>query len=156
MEWIKGYEGLYKINREGEIWSSKTNIIIKQWKRKDGYWQPKLWKEGKCYPLKLHRLLAIQYIPNLENKPVIDHINRIKDDNRLENLRWATSLENNNNTKDYNTNSSGYRCIRVNPSGSIRVRVTYNNITKDKSHKTLEEAIAWREETIVSMKAGTS
>ena len=37
---------------------------------------------GKRAVFKINRLLAIQYIPNLENKPVIDHINRIRDDNR--------------------------------------------------------------------------
>ena len=51
--------------------------------------------KGKDY--KVHRLVAECYIPNPENKKEIDHINRNKLDNRVENLRWVTRSENNRN-----------------------------------------------------------
>ena len=44
-----------------------------------------------------HRIIAQQFIPNPENKPFIDHINRIKTDNRIENLRWVFASENSKN-----------------------------------------------------------
>ena len=44
-----------------------------------------------------HRLIAEQFIPNPDNLPFIDHINRIRTDNRIENLRWISRSENNKN-----------------------------------------------------------
>jgi len=46
----------------------------------------------------IHRLIAINFIPNPENLPCIDHINRVKTDNRIENLRWVTHRDNMCNT----------------------------------------------------------
>lgn len=52
----------------------------------------------KIYPNTVARLVAIAFIPNPDNKPEIDHINTIKTDNRVSNLRWATSYENAHNS----------------------------------------------------------
>ena len=49
---------------------------------------------GEHKDVRVHRLVAETFIPNLENKPCIDHINTIKTDNRVENLRWVTHQEN--------------------------------------------------------------
>lgn len=57
--------------------------------------------QGKNY--RVHRLVAEAFIPNPDNKPTVDHINQRRDDNRVENLRWASYKEQ-MNYKDQNLN----------------------------------------------------
>jgi len=76
-----------------------------------GYRTVCLHNKGKKTNFYLHRLVALHYIPNPENKPTVDHINRIKNDNDVKNLRWATMTEQNFNKDVRNDNISGYRFI---------------------------------------------
>jgi hypothetical protein len=63
--------------------------------RKDGY---QVYSDNRKIKY-LHRYLAEKYIPNPDNKPCVNHINGNKSDNRIENLEWATYLENNKHAK---------------------------------------------------------
>ncbi len=69
-------------------------MIIKTRINNDGYVDVRLSKDGKEKTTFLQILLAKAFIPNLENKPEVNHINGIKTDNRLENLEWVTHSEN--------------------------------------------------------------
>ena len=75
------------------IHKNKTTLM-KHYKKKDGYMRIGLRNNGKQKFFLVHRLLALHFIPNPENKRCVDHINGIRDDNRLENLRWVTYSEN--------------------------------------------------------------
>ena len=155
MDWINGFEGYYKINREGEIWSEKRQgskgHFIKFSNCGKGYLMTYGCVKGRRTKFMKHQLLAKQYIPNPENKPFVDHINRNRSDNRLENLRWVSHLENNNNKCVYKNNLTGHVGIRER-CGGWSAEAYYNKKTIKRQHKTLEEAIAWREETLVNMK----
>lgn len=95
---IKGYEGMYKISDLGRVWSCHKNDLKEiQEFLKTKYKFVTLFKDGNGKIFSIHRLVAETFIPNPENKPCVDHINTMKDDNRAENLRWCTIKENGNN-----------------------------------------------------------
>lgn len=82
-------------NNEKSVWSIKTQQWLKPRPMPNGYVQICFTKEGKHHYRYLHRLLANEFIPNPDNKPTVNHKNHTRDDNRLENLEWATRLEQN-------------------------------------------------------------
>jgi hypothetical protein len=85
---IVNYNG-YQITKDGQVWSEKSNKFLKQ-KMCNGYYTLVL--NTQC--VTVHRLVALQFIPNPENKPYVNHINSNKVDNRVENLEWVTQKEN--------------------------------------------------------------
>ena len=97
-EYIKGYENLYKINRKGEVWSCIYGKIRKPQLREDGYIMISMNKEKSRIKTGIHRLLALQYIDNPNNHSEVDHIDRNRQNNSLDNLRWVSRVENQNNT----------------------------------------------------------
>lgn len=83
----------YSVSNLGRVRNDKTGKIrILDYNR--GYLQIHLSKNKKMDSVKIHRLVAITFIPNPENKPVVNHINNIRDDNRVENLEWVNQKEN--------------------------------------------------------------
>lgn len=91
---LKDYEGLYEVNNEGSVRSVKTLREKVPWTHPNGYSFVWLYKNKKKYNVRVYRAVAEAFIPNTEHKPFIDHINRIRTDNRVENLRWVTKEEN--------------------------------------------------------------
>ncbi|MEC0307361.1 NUMOD4 domain-containing protein [Paenibacillus lautus] len=100
-EWLPvvDYEGLYEVSNLGRVKrlsSSDTSRekILKPQIQRDGYLRVTLSKKGQKKRMAIHRLVAIAFIPNLENKEQVNHENGDKLDNRLRNLNWATPKEN--------------------------------------------------------------
>lgn len=91
---IPGYENAYATNASGDFLSI-GRAVLKPYKTKSGYLTVCLYsKDGKSKTTLCHRLIALVFIPNPENKPYINHKNSIRTDNRVENLEWVTPREN--------------------------------------------------------------
>lgn len=83
----------YSISNLGNVRNDKTGRILKYYTKPNGYRQVQLGR--KTIPQYIHRLVAIAFIPNIENKPQVNHKNGNKGDNKAENLEWVTASENN-------------------------------------------------------------
>lgn len=93
---IPGYEGLYKVSNIGRIYTCRYQRIMTPKRAKTGYLRITLCNGCDNHlNTSIHRLVALAFIPNPDNKPTVNHINEIKDDNRVENLEWATIAEQN-------------------------------------------------------------
>lgn len=104
---IPGWEGLYQVSNLGQVKSlardyvicniaivHKKEKILKQHTIKFWYKHVELNYKGKAKNYPVHRLVALAFIPNPENKPYIDHIDTNTGNNKVENLRWVTAVEN--------------------------------------------------------------
>jgi hypothetical protein len=120
---IIGYEGLYQVSNFGRVNSLGRVVVVKQdrydkpramhWKSKmlkpaisksyptsrhKGYVQVKLRKDGKTKNYEVHRLVAIAFVDNPNEKPVVNHIDANPSNNHHSNLEWCTIRENNAHT----------------------------------------------------------
>lgn len=126
---IEGFDN-YLVNTRGQILSLKGDkiLILKQRNHKEGYGRVALRnKEGVKYLL-VHRLVALTFIPNPENKLQVNHINGNKMDNRVENLEWATRSENQKHS---------YSVLNKKPTYKKVIRIKDN---EEKIYNSLKEA----------------
>ena len=88
----------YAVNDQGEVCRKKDGVILKQYIQKSGYAAVYLKDKNGCVSaVMVHKIVANAFLPRVEGKEYIDHINTIRSDNRVCNLRWVTPKENANN-----------------------------------------------------------
>jgi len=101
----------YLIYPDGKVQNKKTGRYLKP-RPRNGYGLVNLCKNGKYINFKIHRLVALHYITNTENKPFVDHKDGNKSNNDISNLRWVTHQENCNGYKSIQSNNkSGIKNI---------------------------------------------
>lgn len=125
-ESVEGYEGLYEVSDRGRVRSLDRVVeqlnwrgdlirrgykgrILKHRLAKNGYPYLHLSKSGTSKTVKVHRLVALAFIPNPEGKPEVNHIDGDKVNNNKDNLEWVTPSENKKHAI-----ATG---LKVNPSG---------------------------------------
>lgn len=86
---IPGYEGLYGVDDEGNVWSLRNQIILKPYVNTGGYLRVNLCDSGKMQHKYIHRLVAESFVPNPEGYGVVNHKNADPSDNRAVNLEWC-------------------------------------------------------------------
>lgn len=150
-EWkdVVGYEGLYEVSNMGNV--RRDGFILKTWlSGANGkmYHYVSLSTQGSVQKKRVHCLVALAFLPNPNNLPVVDHINGDEKDNQLSNLKWETRRGNwlNPTNRVRQVGRSGHKnifqnhenwMVRINVNGAIRYIGTF---------KTIEEAITARDE----------
>ena len=94
-EWkdIKGFEETHMISNHGNIWLKRHKRLGKTSPDRAGYIKTGIWREGKTISKFVHRLVAKNFKPNPENKPIVHHIDDDKANNHVDNLEWVTNKE---------------------------------------------------------------
>ncbi|MGM0846949.1 MAG: NUMOD4 domain-containing protein [Bacillota bacterium] len=118
---IKGYEGYYEVSNKGNVRSLDRTItinyksgivstqklkglLLKPTKDRDGYLRVGLRTGGKRWTIRVHRLVAIAFIPNPGNKPDVNHIDNNLENCCVSNLEWVTQRENRQHSVQTNRN----------------------------------------------------
>jgi hypothetical protein len=147
-EWkpVVGFER-YEVSTLGNI--RRGTNVLKPGLDTYGYRQVNVYTGGVRYTRKVYRLVMDAFQPNSDNKPHIDHINRIRSDDRLENLRWVTVSENCRNREGFDEEMLGIRWYPKNQTYMVRImrngKEEYVGCRKD-----LEEAKQLRSDALAN------
>lgn len=124
---IQGYEGYYQISNLGNVKNVITNKVKKNRLAKTGYYDTILCVNQVKKCIKIHRLVAIAFIPNTLNKSDVNHIDGNKANNIVENLEWCTKSENSMHSYKILNNTVAFTKV-TKPVKNIKTGQQYNSI----------------------------
>jgi hypothetical protein len=135
----------YEVSTFGRVRNVKTDRMLKPRLNSVGYHGVLLCNNGKPKNLLCHRLCAITFIPNTDNKSQVDHIDNDRTNNHINNLRWTTCQENSMNSSMKFNNTSGYKGVHFHKNANkwcVQIKINGKNkhlgyfINKDEAIET--------------------
>lgn len=130
------FNEIFQYNQDGTL-TNKISGHTYHNKNREGYIRIRIFNKE----FRAHRIIWEMFNGPIPEGMLVDHINGIKDDNRIENLRLATRTQNNINSIHKGA-ASGHKGITLNPSGKYRARISKGGVTYSLgTFKTIEEAI---------------
>ena len=132
----------YYISNMGRIWSNIRNKLCTGEKTNNGYLRIGLVKNKEKTRFMIHQLVARHFIENKENKLQVNHINGIKDDNRVINLEWVTQTENNIHAAKYIKKNHSTPIQKLH-SKTRNIEKIYPSIVSAKEDKYNSTSIRW-------------
>ena len=111
----------YTVNKDGTIFSKKTNKYLKPRNNGHGYLQVNLYINGKLKTYKVHRLIAEKYVANPNDLPQVNHKDGNKQNNHVDNLEWCDNM---NNCQTWNRLNQNFGAICILKGGYLEYRLT--------------------------------
>jgi hypothetical protein len=151
-QWAPGYEGLYSVTKNGCVYSyhSGSAVKLKTPPNGRGYQRVNLYRDGSKKQMKVHRLVAITFLPDPDNtQTCVRHIDGNKLNNNCGNLAWSTHSENMNDRKAHGTSNRGTRNghAKLDECSVEEIRIKYRDtdITQDElaSAYRVNQATVW-------------
>ena len=124
---IKNYDN-YSVSSFGRVRNDKFNRFLKPRKNGDGYYDVGLYKKGKQKTYLISRLVAITFLPNHDQKPIVDHVDSKQiTNNNISNLRWSTISQNGFNRDKPKNNTTNFKGVSFNKSRQNYEAMITNN-----------------------------
>lgn len=132
----------FKVNRDAPSGLSRVSGKPVGYKKSSGYWNIHVSVNNKSHHLLAHRVIWELTYGEIPSGMQIDHINRDRSDNRIENLRLVTMTENMHNKGDYATNTTGHKYVMYRKDRNAYIfRIKRFGKLHTSYHKTLDEAV---------------
>lgn len=126
---VVGFEEYFRVSNLGNVFSKRTNKILKPVLSKTGYLTipTKIGgRNGKNYCFKVHRLVAEAFIPNPDDKPYVNHLDSDRTNANVENLEWCTHQENMNHAVTFGNLNNDYKRGCSKHSDEVLMEIKYN------------------------------